>query len=541
MPHLLPMRRWTEPIRSLQFVRALSLSHLQPLRQHRNFNIDTRPSLEVPYKTGQPLHETRRHIIPKAGQLTPGIHALEYYRRRLALAKEMPKGSAAILVGNRVQFSSGAVFHEFQQDNDFYYLTGWLGPDAVAVIEKVSETGGDEDVVFHMIVPPKNAVTDLWEGDKNGLEGAFDYFNADEVYELNRVDSTLKEIIGRNSTIFYDDKNRSLNVNGAGAKFALFFGFGQISMHHGSITEMLSSARKPTKLLKSILAKHRLLKSEAEIAVMHKAAKISSRAINTAMALVGLDQPLQTEKVLAQYLEYAFVRGGCDRQAYIPVVASGENALTIHYTRNDDILYKDETVFVDAGGKLGGYCADISRAWPNSPRGFTDAQRDIYSVVLNANKVCIDQCYESASNSLQNIHELAVTSLTNELRQLPGFKDVLRSEVSRELFPHYIGHHLGLDLHDVPSVSRLIPLQKGNVVTIEPGLYIPFSDKWPKHFQGIGVRVEDDIAVGKTSSDIKNLTSLCVKEVADVEALIALGKVTTPGVYDEAVVIDTSN
>lgn len=538
MPRVLPIRRAYEPLRSTQLARTLTPSYLQPFRQFRNLTIDTRPVLEVPYKTGQPLHETRRHVIPKAGQLTPGIHALEYYRRRLALAKEMPKGSAAILVGNRVQFSSGAVFHEFQQDNDFYYLTGWLGPDAVAVVEKVTDTGADEDVIFHMIVPPKNAVADLWEGDKNGLEGAFDYFNADEVHELNRVDSTLKEIISRNNTIFYDDRNRALNSNGAGGKFALFFGFGQTRMHHGSITEMLSAARKPTKLLKSILSKHRLLKSEAEIAVMHKAAQISSRAINTAMALVGLDQPLQTEKVLAQYLEYAFVRGGCDRQAYIPVVASGENALTIHYTRNDDILYKDETVFVDAGGKLGGYCADISRAWPNSSRGFSEAQRDLYSVVLNANKLCIDECYESASNSLQNIHELAVTSLTNDLRQLPGFKNVSRSEVARELFPHYIGHHLGLDLHDVPSVSRLIPLQEGNVVTIEPGLYVPFSEKWPKHFQGIGVRVEDDIAVGKTKSEITNLTSLCVKEVADIEALISLGKVTTPGVYEETVVID---
>lgn len=502
-----------------------------------SLQIQTRPPLKAPYKTGQPLHETRQHIISEPGYLTPGIHALEYYKRRMTLAKEMPKKSVAIIVGHQVQYSSGAVFHPFQQDNDLYYLTGWLGPDAVAIIEKISDTGTDEDVVFHMIVPPKNAVTDLWEGDKNGLEGAYDYFNADEVHELNSVDSCLKEIIGRNDTIYYDDKNKARASSGAVGKFSLFFGFGQQLLRYGSILDLVSSARKPTKPLKFIIAQHRLVKSDAEVSVMHKAAKISSRAINTAIARVGLDQPFLTEKVLAQYLEYAFVRGGCDRQAYIPVVASGENALTIHYTRNDDLLYKDETVFVDAGGKLGGYCADISRAWPNSAKGFSDAQRDIYSVVLNANKVCINQCHESATNSLQTLHELAVTTLTNDLRQLPGFKDVSRSDVSRELFPHYIGHHLGLDLHDVPSVSRLAPLRKGNVITIEPGLYIPISDKWPKHFQGIGVRVEDDVAVGKSAADILNLTSLCVKEVKDIEALISLGKVTTPGVYDEAVKI----
>lgn len=458
---------------------------------------------------------------------------MEYYRRRMALAKEMPKKSAAILVGNTVQFRSGAVFYDFQQDNDFYYLTGWLGPDAVAVIEKVADAGTDEDVVFHMIVPPKNKTADLWEGDKNGLEGAFDYFNADEVHELNSLDSCLKKIICRNEVIFCDDRNKNrYSVGGSNTKFALFFGFGQ-SLRQGSLGELLSSTRKPTNLLKSILARHRLVKSEAEIKVMHKVGQISGRAINTAIARVGLRKPFLSEKVLAQYLEYGFVRGGCDRQAYIPVVASGENALTIHYTRNDDLLYKDETVFVDAGGQLGGYCSDISRAWPNSPAGFTDVQRDIYSVVLSTNKVCIDQCHEFANNSLQNIHELAVSALTNELRQLPGFQDVLRSDVSRELFPHYIGHHLGLDLHDVPSISRLAPLQKGNVVTIEPGLYIPYLEKWPKHFQGIGLRVEDDIAVGKRSSDILNLTSLCAKEVEDIESLISLAKVNTPSVYDE--------
>ncbi|WPK24348.1 hypothetical protein PUMCH_001618 [Australozyma saopauloensis] len=503
-------------------------------------HLQSRPPLSVPYKTGQPLHETRRHIIPTAGQVTPGISALEYYERRMALTKEMPKNSAAILVGNQVQFASGAVFYPFQQDNDFYYLTGWLGPDAVAVVEKVADNLNDEDVVFHLIVPPKNAATDLWEGDKNGLEGAYDYFNADEVHELNCVDSVLKKIIGRNETIFYDDKSKGRGGHGASGKLALFFGFGGRSQlsSHGSIMDILPASKKSSKLLKSILAHHRLIKSKAEVSVMHKAGKISSRAINTAIAKVGLDQPFQTEKVLAQYLEYAFVRGGCDRQAYIPVVASGENALTIHYTRNDDLLFKDETVFVDAGGKLGGYCADISRAWPNSPQGFSDAQRDIYSVVLNANKVCIEECYETGSTSLQSLHELAVTTLTSGLRQLPGFKTVLRSEVSTELFPHYIGHHLGLDLHDVPSVSRMNALRKGNVVTIEPGLYVPMAEKWPKHFRGIGVRVEDDIAVGRTSSDVLNLTSLCVKEVEDIEALIRSGKVTTPGVYDEAVEIE---
>ncbi|KAM9937614.1 hypothetical protein OXX80_002851 [Metschnikowia pulcherrima] len=505
-----------------------------PLPRRYKSSLATRPPLNVPYKTGQPMHETRTHLIPQPGHLTPGISALEYYNRRLALAKEMPAKSAAILVGNQVQHSSGSVFYHFEQDTDLYYLTGWLSPDSVAVLEKVSDNGTDEDVVLHMLVPPKNAATDLWEGDKNGLEGAYDYFNADEVGDVNRVEPYLREILKRNETIFFDTKNRGpIGNGGVSGKFASFFSLSSNS-RHSTIRSVLESLNKSVRPLKPILAQHRSVKSEAEIRVMHKAGQISSRAINTAIAKVGSAAPFNSEKVLAKYLEYAFVKGGCDREAYIPVVASGENALTLHYTRNDDLLYRDETVFIDAGGKLGGYCADISRAWPNSPHGFSDPQKDIYNVVLSANKKCISECF-AHNHSLQSLHELAVTTLLQGLRDLPGMSHVTRSDVTRDLFPHYIGHHLGLDLHDVPSVSRTAQLVPGNLVTVEPGLYIPQDDKWPRHFQGIGVRVEDDIAVGKTASESRNLTSLCVKEVEDIEALIRSGKVTTPHAYDEMV------
>lgn len=115
----------------------------------------TRPPLAIPYKTGQPMHETRPHYLPEPGFLTPGITALEYYDRRMRLAKDLPIRSAVIVAGNNVVHSSGSVFYHFQQDTDLYYLTGWLEPDSVAVIEKVADNKNDDDVVFHMLVPPK--------------------------------------------------------------------------------------------------------------------------------------------------------------------------------------------------------------------------------------------------------------------------------------------------------------------------------------------------------------------------------------------------
>lgn len=518
---------------SIRRVSAFSLNRLP--RCSRNLNLPARSNLDVPYNTGQPTHETRPHYLPTPGNITPGISAVEYFDRRLELAKQLPVRSLAILVGNDVKFSSGSVFYDFQQDNNLYYLTGWLEPNSVAIIEKQHDRGDDEDVILHMLVPPKNPQTELWEGERLGLEGAYDFFNADYVEDINNVSVYLQKLLTRNDTVYWDDNSnkRQSPAN----KFSSFFNLSSSTKNSSTIQELLKSNNKRITPLSTLVAQQRSVKSFSEIEVMHSSAQISSRAINKAMGKVGSESPLASEKTLAKYLEYQFVKGGCDKQAYIPVVASGPNALTIHYTRNDDLLYKDELVFVDAGGKLGGYCSDISRAWPNSPSGFSDPQREIYEIVLQANKQCIDLCYESNELSINDIHEYSVDILTREIRKLSGFSNVSKFDVARDLFPHYIGHHLGLDLHDIPSVSRFQKLKEGNVLTIEPGLYIPMNDKYPKWYQGIGVRVEDDVVIGKTKNDILNLTSGCVKEVNDIESLIKNG-ITTPGIDDELVILD---
>ncbi|CAK9439452.1 uncharacterized protein LODBEIA_P35650 [Lodderomyces beijingensis] len=501
----------------------------------RSLSLNTRPKREV--KLGQPTFETRPHYIPLAGNLTPGISALEYFERRLKLASRLPDKSVLIIVGNTVKFSSGSVFYDFQQENDFYYLTGWLEPDSIMVLEKKGDHGRDEDVALHLLVPPKDPQRERWEGAKSGLEGAYDFFNADYVEDVANASSYISKLISSNEHVFYDNKSGDSPSSNPGSSSSSssssFFGFGK---KRETLNDAIMNAGKPVNPVKKEVAKLRSVKSPAEIEVMYAAGQISSRAINKAMGQVASETPFQTEKTLAKYLEYQFVKGGCDKQAYIPVVASGSNALTIHYTRNDDLLYKDETVFIDAGGKLGGYCADISRTWPNSRKGFSEPQRDLYQAVLNTNKACIDLCDESLKMSLHDIHEFSVNTLLKELRNITGFGNTTYNDV-KVLYPHYIGHHLGLDLHDVPSISRFDKLKEGNVITIEPGLYIPEDRPWPKSFQGIGVRVEDDIVVGKTKDEMINLSAGCVKEVTGIESLIRNG-VSTPGIDDELVTLD---
>ncbi|RCK64355.1 Intermediate cleaving peptidase 55 [Candida viswanathii] len=470
----------------------------------------TRPRLHTPFSAGQPTYETRPHIITQPGDLTPGLSAMEYYERRLELSTKLPAKSLAIIIGNSVKFSSGSVFYDFQQDTDLYYLTGWLEPDSIVVIEKKGDNGAD-DVLFHMLVPPKNPKKELWEGPKSGLDGAYNIFNADLVEDIRNAPSYLKLLI-KDCTHIYWDKKYNLKAS-EGIK--QYFSFSE----NDNLNELILKSNKHIHQLSPLLADLRLTKSPAEVAVMQKACEISSLAINKAMAKVSTDDPITSEKELASYLEYQFVKGGCEKHAYIPVVANGSNALCMHYTRNDDLLWEDDLVFIDAGGKLGGYCADISRAWPNNQQGFTGPQRDIYEVVLATNKKCIDLCNETLGYSLHDIHEISVNTLRHELNNLPEFKGVTNSEIARNYYPHYIGHNVGLDLHDIPSVSNHSRLRKNQVVTIEPGLYIPLDG--PKSYRGIGLRIEDNVVVGQNHEDDKiNLTRSCFKEVADVEAAV---------------------
>ena len=464
----------------------------------------------LPIYTGQPIHETRPYLL-NPGELTPGISAMEYFQRRLRVAAELQPNSCLIIPGNDVQFASGAVFYPFQQDTDMYYLTGWNEPNSVMVIERHSEK--KDDITFTMFVQEKNDFAEQWEGYRTGVEGAQEIFNADESFSVNQLKSKLGDIIRHNKTIYFND---SAKVN--------------LTNNRKSIIQMISNAGIiNSKNYNRILADIRKIKSEAELKVMRRAGQISGKSYNQAFT-----KKFRNERSLASFLDYKFISGGCDKPAYIPVVATGSNALCIHYTRNDDVMFDDEMVLVDASGAIGGYCSDISRTWPISGK-FSDAQRDLYQAVLNVQKQCIALCKASNLLSLEDIHQKSLEFMKQELKNL-GIADVKNWDVER-LYPHYIGHNLGLDVHDVPHASRYEPLQEGQVITIEPGLYIPDCEEFPEYFRNVGIRIEDDIAIGKDS--FTNLTVEAVKEISDLERLMASGK--TLDEFDDDVISPLGN
>lgn len=479
-------------------------------------NFGTKPELKqfvnrqrLPINCGQPIHETRPYLL-KQGELTPGITALEYFKRRVKLASKLVPRSCAIIAGSQMKYASGPVFYPFQQNNDLFYLTGWNEPDSVMILEKPDND--PENVVLHMIVPPKDSFAEKWEGFRTGVEGAQEIFNADEATSNENLEKYVDKIIKRCDNIYFDTNNTEKN---SGAFFSEFFSLKNESQKQNTILNMIknTSGVKNLMPLKKIIANLRSIKSPAELRVMRRAGQISGRAYNQAYA-----KRFRNERTLGAFLEYKFIEGGCDRSAYVPVIGTGENALCIHYTRNDDVMFDDEMVLVDASGAIGGYCSDISRTWPVSGK-FTDAQRDLYEVVLTVQRKCIELCCAHNVISLHQIHEKSLQFFKEELKNI-GLSSLSTWDIN-EIYPHYIGHNLGLDVHDVPEISRHQPLQENQVITIEPGLYIPDDPKYPAYFRNIGIRIEDDIAIGMDT--YTNLTVEAVKEIADLENIMQNG------------------
>ncbi|KAL8392377.1 hypothetical protein RB595_002534 [Gaeumannomyces hyphopodioides] len=435
---------------------------------------------------GQPVHETHPHIL-KAGELTPGIMAEEYYERRLKLATMMPAGGVAILAAAELKYRSGAVFYPYRQDSNFLYLTGFAEQDAVAVIHRSGRDPADHE--FHLYVRPKDPALEQWSGPWSGVEAAADVWNADVSGPIATASNEVGRIAESALAVFTDAPD---------------YGGG-------------SSLVKPLAPLVNSL---RAIKSPAEVVNMRKAGQLSGRVITDAMR--GRDGSSSgghwtRERDLALFLDYGFARAGCDGPAYVPVVAGGPRGSLIHYVQNAAALSADETVLVDAGGEFGTYVTDITRTWPVGGR-FSPAQRDLYEAVLRVQRTCVSLCRASAAMSLDRLHGVAERSLADQLRAL-GF-EVGAAGTDRgisALFPHHLGHYVGLDVHDVPGYSRGVQLQAGHCVTVEPGIYVPDDDRWPSHFRGLAVRIEDSICV--MEDDPLVLTTEAVKEVVDIEAL----------------------
>ncbi|MCK4874641.1 MAG: Xaa-Pro dipeptidase, partial [Sulfurimonas sp.] len=223
---------------------------------------------------------------------------------------------------------------------------------------------------------------------------------------------------------------------------------------------------------------------------------------------------------LAQ-IEYEFKSRGAYSDAYTSIVAGGNNANTLHYIKNNKPLVDKELILIDAGSEYKHYASDITRTIPVNGK-FTKPQKELYNLVLRVQLKIIKMIKPHAKRSdLQKKAEILLTKGMVKLGILKGnYKKLIKKQKHKKYYPHGIGHWMGLDVHDpAPYINyedNEIALQKGMVLTIEPGLYINENDNSvPKKYRGIGIRIEDDILV--TKDGYENLSSGIAKTVKEVE------------------------
>lgn len=467
---------------------------------------------------------------------------------RDALAASIGNGGIAIVPAATEMVRNDDVHHAFRQDSNFHYLTGFHEPDAVCVL-----VPGHPDGDFHLFVPPRDREAEIWTGFRAGVEGARSRFGADAAYERSELEGMLPRLMQGRDTLFYRLGTPTLD---------------------GAVLSLLDTARShherfgnPVPLtihdVSAVLAEQRLRKSESEIESMRAACSLSAEGHREAMRFA---RPGLHEYQVQAAMEYVWREAGSPRNGYWSIVASGDNAIVLHYVENDRLIEDGDLLLIDAGAEVDMYSADITRTFPANGT-FTPAQRALYEVVLGAERAGIAAARPGAT--LRDVHDASTRVLAEGLADLGlvprSTDDILEMHLYRPFFMHGTSHWLGLDVHDAGAyraggVHRR--LEPGMVFTVEPGLYVARDrpeveftllahdlDAWterrilagtaaareaeeaekeaaekithtiPEEFLGIGIRIEDDILI--TTDGHENLTASVPTDPDKIEALCA--------------------
>jgi Xaa-Pro aminopeptidase len=428
--------------------------------------------------------------------------------------RRMDTNSIAIIPAAREAVRSHDTNYRYRQNSDFFYLTGFEEPEAIAVIAPSAEKK------FTLFVRPREREQEIWNGYRAGVEGAVRDYSADESFPISAFDEKLPEILDGPQVLYYAFGN----------------GGGELDQKIiRQLAVMRESNRRPLEPPQtiidptSILHEMRVFKSDEEIEIMQRAADIAAEAHVEAMKAV---RPGMKEYEVEALIESIFRQRGAAGPSYNSIVGSGANATILHYINNTGILRDGDLLLIDAGCEYKGYASDITRTFPVSGK-FTPAQRDIYDLVLKTQVSCIDMVRPGVR--LEDLKSHSIEVLTEGMVGLGLLKGnpkkLIEEKKYTQFYMHNLGHFLGIDVHDAGRYyfnGESRPAEPGMVMTIEPGLYISadtanipegFNQDVPEKYLGIGVRIEDDVLV--TDSGARVLTHKVPKDPREIEALIA--------------------
>lgn len=412
-----------------------------------------------------------------------------FKNKRRQVARALPEGSALVLGSLPEFFRQPDVTVPYRQNSDFYYLTGYTEPHSFFILKKGK---GKKPSLSILCVLDKDPKKELWDGKRYGPKKARTVFLMDKTDSISNLDEVLRKHLKGISTIFYNNINSQFDKKVRKMKIKI-------------------------KSAQEFLAPFRRIKDKKEIEYLKQAAKVSSYAHKKVAQAV---KPGISERALHGVFLKSLMEKGSVREGYQSIVACGNNAITLHYIKNNSVCKRGELMLLDAGGEMNYYTADITRVYPVSGR-FSNIQRNIYEKLLSLQKNLIKEVRPEVS--LKDLNKKMAEGITNILLEMGILKGSLQDHLKKKSYftycPHRLGHLLGLDVHDPPFSRLEKPLLKpGMVLTIEPGLYIAQTDsRAPKSLLGTGLRIEDNILVTKTGSEV--LTKSAPKEVKELEEL----------------------
>jgi Xaa-Pro aminopeptidase len=456
--------------------------------------------------------------------------------------------AVAIIPAGSEQTRNDDVDHPFRQNSDFFFLTGFPEPDAVAVFDPSHSTEP-----YTLFVRPRDPEMEAWNGKRAGVDGAKSEFGADAAYPISELPGWLRNrLVGRPAVAYGvgNGKHDSMVIDAFNA---------------GRVSSERTGASSPGGIIdpRPILSEMRLIKSDAEVEALKRACHISAVAHTEAMRYAA---PGRTERQVQAAIEYVFGAMGSERIGYGSIVAGGANACILHYVENDQALNDGDLLLIDAGAEYRHFTADITRTFPINGT-FTPPQRAVYDLVLEAEQTVIETCAPGLPYA--DMHKLACRVLSDglvDLGLLPGTgEEALAKGWYRQFYFHGTGHWLGIDVHDAGAYrldGKPRQLEPGMAFTVEPGVYVadhkttvtlgeaPYDpdevmeltlelglseakallDKRrdeagtrdfdvPKEFLGIGVRIEDDILI--TADGYEDLTTGVPVDPDEIEALCA--------------------
>jgi Xaa-Pro aminopeptidase len=430
-------------------------------------------------------------LFPSCGHALDRQPTAIYHARRVALADKL-NGGVAILFGNE---EPAIEYQDYRQDEDFYYLTGWNEPGAALVVEApVAASPGHPARPYRevLLLPTRNLRMELYTGVKldAATPSATVKAGVDNVAPLAALTSELSTLYTANRRTYLWGEESSAPTKALAMLMATTIGSAD------PLTIYDVSARTD---------ELRQVKDPGEIALMHKA---SDASVQAQYAMMRSIHPGQKERTVEGIIYAALLANGCERPSYPSIVGSGIHSTELHYMEDADTMQSGDVVVVDAAGEYSMYASDITRTMPVSGH-FTPRQREVYNIVLGAQKAAMDAFVPGKSRINDPNHTYPDSLDTIAWNYMNAHGKDLHGEGLGKYFIHGIGHGVGIDVHDPFDPSK--PIEKGQVFTIEPGIYIP-EEK-------LGVRIED-VFYASPDGKLIDLTEALPKNADAVEAIV---------------------